>query len=103
MEDEDVVLKTRNSKRSWVLGINGTENPRNDAVTKPRNGESIPWAMTRRISGCQSRKITSIPARADKTASAVSSRTYKSAEFLRQLSVPSVPNTQVGGILFHIP
>jgi hypothetical protein len=78
--------------RVWVLGINGTENPLNDTVTKPRNGESIPWAMPWRISGCQSRKITSVPARADKTA-AVSSITYKSTEFLRQLSVPLSPNT----------
>lgn len=31
----------------------------NDAVTKSRNGESIPWAMPWTISGCQSRKITS--------------------------------------------
>ena len=50
-----------------MLGINGTENPLNDAVTKPRNGESIPLARTLRISGCRSRKITSAPSRADKT------------------------------------
>jgi hypothetical protein len=64
-----------------------------DAVAKPRNEESITWGMTRRSCGCQNRKITSVPALADKTASAVSSRTYKSTEFLRQLSVPLIPNT----------
>jgi hypothetical protein len=78
-----------------VLGINGTENPRNDAVAKPRNEESMNWGMTRRSCGCKNRKITSVPALADKTASAVSSRTYKSIAFLRQLSVPLIPNTQL--------
>ena len=77
-----------------MLGINGTENPLNDAVAKPRNEESMTWVMTRRSCSCQNRKITLVPALADKTASAVSSRTYKSTEFLRQYSVPLIPNTQ---------
>jgi len=40
----------------WVLGINGTENPLNDGVAKPRNEESMTWGMTRRSCGCQNRK-----------------------------------------------
>src|SRR5258708_3581754 len=51
--------------------------------------------MPGRIPGCKSRKNHLVPARSDNTASAVSSITYKSADFLRQLSVPLIPNTQV--------
>jgi hypothetical protein len=38
------------------MGVDGSENPLNDAVTKPRNGESIAWAMPWRVYGARAVK-----------------------------------------------
>ena len=40
-----------------VLGINGTENPLNEAVANPHNEESMTWVMTRR--SCVARTVNS--------------------------------------------